>query len=45
MHVSNVQVVCPSCGKATRVGHRRSEPDDNGKTHSVRVCKRCNGDI
>jgi len=45
VHVSNVQVVCPSCGKATRIGHRRSEADDNGKTHSVRVCKRCDGDI
>ena len=45
VHVSNVQVVCPTCGKATRIGHRRSEPDENGKTHSVRVCKRCNGDI
>jgi large subunit ribosomal protein L24 len=45
VHVSNVQVICPSCGKATRVGHRRSEADENGKTHSVRVCKRCNGDI
>ena len=45
IHVSNVQVVCPSCGKPSRIGHRRSEPDANGKTHSVRVCKRCNGDI
>ena len=45
VHVSNVQVVCPSCGKATRIGHRRSEADANGKTHSVRICKRCNGDI
>jgi large subunit ribosomal protein L24 len=45
VHVSNVQVVCPACGKASRIGHRRSEPDANGKTHSVRVCKRCNGDI
>ena len=45
VHVSNVQVVCPSCGKATRIGHRRSDADDNGKTHSVRTCKRCNGDI
>ena len=45
VHVSNVQVVCPSCGKPTRIGHRRSEPDANGKTHSVRTCKRCNGDI
>src|SRR5690349_12168425 len=45
VHVSNVQVVCPSCGKPSRIGHRRSEPDASGKTHSVRVCKRCNGDI
>ena len=45
VHVSNVQVVCPTCGKATRIAHRRSEADDNGKTHSVRTCKRCNGDI
>jgi len=45
VHVSNVQVICPSCGKATRIGHRRSEADDNGKTHSVRICKRCDGDI
>ena len=45
VHVSNVQVVCPSCGKPSRIGHRRSEPDANGKTHSVRICRRCNGDI
>jgi large subunit ribosomal protein L24 len=45
VHVSNVQVVCSSCGKATRIGHRRSDADENGKTHSVRTCKRCNGDI
>jgi len=40
VHVSNVQVVCPSCNKPTRVGHRRNE-----NNQSVRVCKRCNGDI
>ena len=45
VHVSNVQVVCPTCGKPTRIGHRRSEPDANGKSRSIRVCKRCNGDI
>jgi len=45
VHVSNVQVVCPSCGKPSRIGHRRSEPDAGGKTHSMRVCKRCKGDI
>ncbi|HEX2140913.1 MAG TPA: 50S ribosomal protein L24 [Candidatus Limnocylindria bacterium] len=36
IHVSNVQVVCPRCGKATRIGHQRLE---NGRT--VRVCKHC----
>ena len=40
VHVSNVQVICPSCGKPARVGHRRNE-----NNQSVRVCKRCNGDI
>ena len=45
VHVSNVQVVCPSCNKPSRIGHRRSDADANGKTHSVRVCKRCDGDI
>ena len=45
VHVSNVQVVCPTCGKPSRIGHRRSEADANGKTHSVRICRRCNGDI
>jgi large subunit ribosomal protein L24 len=45
IHASNVQVVCPSCGKPSRIGHRRSEADDNGKTHSVRTCKRCDKDL
>src|SRR3954465_15432812 len=40
IHVSNVQVVCPHCNKPSRVGHRK---DENGK--SVRVCKRCGGDL
>jgi large subunit ribosomal protein L24 len=40
IHVSNVQVVCPSCGKAARVGHRR---DEDG--HNVRVCRRCGADL
>jgi large subunit ribosomal protein L24 len=40
VHVSNVQVVCPTCGKPSRVGHRR---DDEGR--GVRTCRRCNADI
>jgi large subunit ribosomal protein L24 len=35
--VSNVMLVCPKCGKATRVGHTVGE---NGKF--VRSCKKCN---
>ena len=35
LHVSNLGVVCPKCGKATRVGFRTLE--DGTK---VRVCKR-----
>lgn len=40
IHLSNVQLVCPSCGKATRVGFRVR--DDGFKT---RVCKKCNADV
>ncbi len=34
--VSNVALVCPSCDKATRVGHAT---DADGK--KMRVCKKC----
>lgn len=33
--VSTVQLVCPKCGKATRVGHTHVD----GK--ALRVCKKC----
>jgi large subunit ribosomal protein L24 len=40
VHVSNVMVICPNCDKPSRIGHRRN---DEGR--SVRVCRRCGGDI
>ena len=40
VHVSNVMVVCPSCDKPTRVGHRQDEAGKN-----VRVCRRCGADL
>ena len=40
VHASNVQLVCPSCGKAARVGFRLQA---NGA--KVRFCKRCEQDI
>ncbi|MBQ8181026.1 MAG: 50S ribosomal protein L24 [Ruminococcus sp.] len=36
VYASKVQLVCPKCGKPTRVGHTF---DDNGK--KLRVCKKC----
>ena len=37
IHISNVMLICPGCGKHTRVGH--TELPDGTK---VRVCRRCN---
>ena len=39
IYVSKVQLVCPKCGKATRVGHNVVD----GK--KVRVCKKCGAEI
>ena len=40
IHVSNVALICPSCGKPTRVGYR---VDPSGT--KVRTCKKCGGEI
>jgi large subunit ribosomal protein L24 len=37
LHASNVQLICPECGKMTRVGHR---VDGDRK---VRICRKCEG--
>ena len=39
IEASNVLVVCPTCGKATRVGHKEID----GK--KVRVCKKCSASL
>ena len=36
IHVSNVMLVCPGCGKNTRIGHT-TLPDGT----KVRACRRC----
>ncbi len=38
---SNVQIVCPKCGKTTRVGHAEVPAKKAGKTKWQRVCKKC----
>ena len=40
---SNVMLVCPKCGKATRVAHKVTVAE--GKRTMVRVCKKCQADI
>ena len=40
IHVSNVMLVCPKCGQATRVGHATLTSAD-GKRSKMRVCKKC----
>ncbi|MGN1326614.1 MAG: 50S ribosomal protein L24 [Clostridia bacterium] len=39
IHSSKVAVVCPKCGKATRIGYTVE------KDEKVRVCKKCNAKI
>ena len=39
IHVSKVNVVCPKCGKATRIGY------ETEKDQKVRVCRKCNAKI
>lgn len=40
IQVSNLKVICPECGKPTRLGRKRLE-DGRG----VRVCKQCNANF
>ena len=39
LYAAKVQLVCPKCGKGTRVGHKIAD----GK--KVRVCKKCGEEI
>ncbi|MEO8218269.1 MAG: 50S ribosomal protein L24 [Acidobacteriota bacterium] len=39
MNISNLQVICPTCGEAARFGSKRT---DEGST---RVCKKCDAEI
>jgi len=39
VNISNVMLVCPKCGKESRVGNKRID----GK--EVRFCKKCNAEI
>ena len=38
LHASNVQLVCPECGKPTRLGRKIL-----GDGRKVRICRKCEG--
>lgn len=38
LHASNVQLVCPECGRPTRIGRRVL-----GDGRKVRICRKCEG--
>jgi large subunit ribosomal protein L24 len=40
VHISNIMLVCPSCGQTSRLGFERT---DDGKR--LRICKKCSGKI
>ena len=42
IYVSRVQLVCPKCGKPTRVGHGAGKGVDGNK---VRICKKCGAEF
>ena len=39
IYACKVELVCPKCGKGTRVGHKM------GKDGKVRVCRKCGAEI
>ena len=43
IYACKVMLLCPKCGKATKVGHKFVQDGDNMK--KVRVCKKCGAEI
>lgn len=43
--VSNVMLICPSCGKASRTGQRFLDGDEKQSRRKVRFCKACDAVI
>ena len=47
LHISNVKLLCPNCGKPTRVGFEVVKSNKEGlrKKEKYRVCKKCGAKI
>lgn len=48
IHISNIELICPQCGKSTRVGYKIISNSKNQKSKrkfKIRICKKCKGEI
>ncbi len=46
--VSNAKIICPKCGKATRIGYKIEKPSKDKtavKFQKERICKKCKSKI
>jgi large subunit ribosomal protein L24 len=41
IHASNVMVICPKCGKLTRLGRQQVSDSVTGRTTTMRICRKC----
>ena len=41
LNISNLMLICPKCGKATKVEHEISQGVDGKKDKKFRKCKKC----
>ena len=45
LNISNLALICPKCGKPTRIGTKVIAATDLRKGSKVRVCKKCQATI
>jgi len=43
--ISNLALICPKCGKTTRVGYKITKVEGEKKSKKTRVCKECGESI
>lgn len=41
IHASNVMVVCPKCGKTSRLGRQQVSDSVTGRKTTMRICRKC----
>jgi large subunit ribosomal protein L24 len=41
LDISNVKIICPKCGKATRIGYKTEKDVPLGAQVKNRICKKC----